>query len=264
MSAGPEITYGCVWIRPSIRPATTSGIAPSSRRRSIRLTPPRPKSAVARSIVTTMTRSSPVGSGPDPARIPVTVSVDFAGSNGPRTVSVDPSDSPSWWASNSLMSAPAAPMPRVSPCTTTWGWTRGSSSGSIPSTVTGGRSAGPEPIGDCRYVRRSTCGAATATPGTPATACCVAVFRPTSSKALTRTSAFPRTVVTVRVTDASMAAFSESAAKSTPTPRPMPAIVRADRRRRAARLRQARDDRRPTAIPYRPSCARRAISSVAL
>src|SRR5438128_6311870 len=82
-------------------------------------------------------------------------------------------------------------------------------------------------------------GAATRTPSVLRIALTDSAVRPRSWKAETRRSALPTRSSTVLAIDRSIPALTASEANSTATPRAMPTIVRNDRSRRTAMLRQA-------------------------
>ena len=184
-------------------------------------------------------------SGPPPARIPTTGSVDWSGAARPDSATLPPTLSP--WSSGELLALImrlAAPGVSGDPATMVCGCSNGSSAGSMPITVTGCCETGGAPTTGRRYVWCSISGAATLTPGVVATIWLVAGLSPTSWNAVTRRSVRPRTVLTVWLIDWSMPVLVASVAKSTPTPRAMPATVRRLRSLLETKLRQASDERR--------------------
>ena len=112
-----------------------------------------------------------------------------------------------------------------------------------------------------RYVRRSSAGAATATPGRPRSRRGSPRARPVGPNASTRRSARPTRSRTVRSIEAVIPASVASEAYRTPIPSAIPTIDRSVRPRRAARGCGARA-RSPTAAhgAQSPSSARRLTS----
>src|SRR4051812_39986246 len=102
--------------------------------------------------------------------------------------------------------------------------------------------AGPVPVPP-RNVRCSTTGATVVTPAVSRIVWTAESERPPSRNVETRRSARPTMSRTVRSTDASSAAPRVRDAARTPTPRPIPMIVRTVRRGRAASIRAARRSR---------------------
>ena len=184
-SAGRLRTYGSFVSRASSALATPSAVAPAAMVRSISVRPVSPNTTCASAMPMTTVRPSAPTSGPSPGRIPVTVTVDAVGSPTPPSVIVEPRPSPSVSARCCEMSAPGG-FVLPSPPEPAMSWIDGSTSGSMARTVTGGRIAGPTPIGVVMKVRRSIRGAATATPGVARIDVNVASDRPFSENAATR------------------------------------------------------------------------------